>query len=82
MSHQYTAEKKVELPEKQHRRHRWIAMATYTVTEGEVLRVHVPGEQVILDETNLWDFQVGCIDCEQPYPIVKDRSCFAPEYQG
>ena len=78
----YGTDGRRELARKQPLHHRWIATASYTLSAEQAEAIYAPGNQVILDETNLWDLSVGCIDCEQPYPSVKDQKCRAPEYRG
>lgn len=64
------------LPEKKRGRHRFIAVASYTISD-EAARHETPA---ILDQENLWDVSVGCIDCEQPWTPDMKRFCDAPGY--
>ena len=77
----FTKEGERTLPRKQPLHHRWIAVVSYTLSPEQAEGVHEPGNKVLFDESNIWDIAVGCIDCEEPYPVVKDKRCRAPEYR-
>jgi hypothetical protein len=65
-----------EFPRKQGDRHRWVAIATFSVTN--------PGAQgpKLLDQNNLCYLAIGCYDCEEPWtPDIEHRPCPAPEAQ-
>lgn len=69
-----------DLPPKKKGRHRFIAIASF-VTSDEAIRKGYSGEeQAIFDSENLWDFNFGCIDCEQPWHVDMRKFCDAPEY--
>lgn len=59
-------------------RHRWIGMAAYVLDDDRAALGYEDGNQVVLRPADLWEFGVSCVDCEQPYPMVKDRPCPAP----
>jgi len=72
-----------QLPPKKPGRHRFVAIATYAISEENVQSMYVDdGNQVHLDHENLWDLSVGCIDCEQPMSKNLKKFCDAPEYEG
>jgi hypothetical protein len=63
------------LPPKVSDEHRWIAIASFTLTEGQA-RTLASGGQVNLAEHNRIAVQLGCADCEEEWP-AKGR-CSAP----
>lgn len=63
------------LPPKVSDEHRWIALATFTVTEGQA-RTLASGGVVNLAEHNRVAVQLGCADCEEEWP-ARGR-CSAP----
>jgi hypothetical protein len=64
------------LPDKPPGEHRWIAIASFTVTRPS----QVEGLQ-ILDRENLWHVGIGCVDCETPWtPEAERRPCPGPTY--
>lgn len=63
------------LPEKQPGIHRWVAMATYTLTDGQARMAGVSGARVNLDSKNRLGVDIGCVDCEEPYGAVKNVRC-------
>lgn len=56
-----------KLPPKTDGVHRWVAIATYTLTAGQAAACH-NSASVNLGPHNLVITHVGCIDCEQPWP--------------
>ncbi len=63
------------LPEKEEGRHRWIAIASYTLTDEEAKGAHV-GTDILLDANHLFTpVEVGCLDCEGRYKEVIDQPC-------
>lgn len=79
--HRYKGTPLAALPEKKTGRHRFIVIASYVVSHDTVNSLYDDSEQVILDQENLWDLSVGCIDCEQPYSKELKNYCDAPEYK-
>lgn len=69
------------LPEKEPGRHRWVLLASYTVTE-EAVFAEARGDGVTyLDHENRFATSLGCIDCEQPYPHIQPGShCPAADF--
>lgn len=55
------------LPEKRPGEHRWVAMTAHTLTHGQA-RLLDAGSVVNLDEANRVATDVGCVDCEEPWP--------------
>lgn len=72
---------KGRLPPKVAGEHRWVAMATFTLTQGQARMAGVAGARVNLDEKNRLGVELGCIDCEEPYGAVKDQRCEGDEYE-
>jgi hypothetical protein len=63
------------LPPKVSDEHRWIALATFTVTAGQA-RTLASGGAVNLAQHNRVAVQLGCADCEQEWPT--EGRCTAP----
>ncbi len=55
--------------------HRWVALASFTLTEGQA-RTLASGGAVKLGDHNRVSTTLGCIDCEGEWPI--DGRCSAP----
>lgn len=71
------------LPPKKTGRHRFVAIATYSLTVDEVEAIHDPERQrtVHLDHENFAFMTAGCIDCEMPWSAELKRFCEAPEWK-
>lgn len=75
---QHHASVRGELPPKQGRAHRWVAIVSYALTQGQAVSAH-EGNAVNLDEKNRLSVVVGCWDCEQEYPAGhRDCDTYAP----
>lgn len=61
------------LPPKGKGEHRYVAMATYTLTPGQARMAGVPDARVNLDASNRIGVDIGCLDCEKPYGQLKDE---------
>ena len=70
------------LPEKKKGRHRFIAMASFILSDEAAYGAYGGSDMdaPILDGENLWDLSVGCIDCEQPMSPDLKKYCDAPAY--
>lgn len=81
--HYNTAEvKKKQLPEKKPGRHRWVAIASFIISEEGAKAAHDPDTQSPhMDMENLWDVGIACIDCEEIYTPELRRFCEGPTYQ-
>lgn len=66
---------KGRLTDKQPGLHRWVAMATYALTDGQARMAAVPGTRVNMTLDNMIGADYGCVDCEQPYELVKNDRC-------
>lgn len=65
-----------KLPPKIAGQHRWIALASYTVTEGQAHDIVAgPDRSVALGPHNLVSVGLGCVDCEEQWPV--DGACAA-----
>lgn len=77
-----------QLPPKVPGSHRWVALASYVVTEAEVReemasRAGAAFTPTLLDNRNRWAFSIGCVDCGQQYPdVTPDDVCAAPGFDG
>jgi hypothetical protein len=58
------AEPQTTFPKKVMGQHRWMAMATYVLSEDEARKAQL-GEYVLLDPPHLASVMVGCLDCEE-----------------
>jgi len=79
--HKFTPQSFTQIPEKKRGRHRFIAIASYVVSHESAAKSVSGEEQMILDQENLWDLSIGCIDCERPYDKYLKNYCDAPEYK-
>jgi hypothetical protein len=61
-------------PAKEDGRHRWIAIASYTMTPNQAAAADA-GSTVTLDPSMLMAFAVGCLDCEGEYHEVRLDLC-------
>lgn len=68
------------LPPKQGTQHRWVAIATFTVTDDN-MAASFAGDDGILDHENLVNVTFGCIDCEEQYLSPRNAACSAPAWQ-
>ena len=74
----YEARKPKELPPKVPGRHRWIAIASYTMTVESVRVARDADIPKYLDQENLFMLAVGCYDCERQLgDIEPDSICMA-----
>lgn len=70
-----------QLPPKAVGKHRWVALASYVLTEAEVRSETASREggafkPTLLDNRNRWAFSIGCVDCGQQYPdVTPDTVC-------
>lgn len=64
-----------QLPPKEAGKHRWIVATSHTVTEQQAQHGASGTVDVYLDHENRLQIDLGCIDCEQPYLLVKDQPC-------
>ena len=55
------------LEDKRPGRHRFVAIATFSLSHESALEASKPGNSVMLDQENLLFVDIGCIDCEEPY---------------
>jgi hypothetical protein len=63
------------LPPKEPGRHRWIVVASYTLTDEEV-----GATTVVLDQAHLFSPpEVGCVDCERRYADCRTDPCEADD---
>lgn len=69
-----------KLPDKKVGRHRFIAIASFTITEEGAQAARQGDSPAILDHENLWDISIGCVDCEQPYAPDLKRYCPGPTF--
>ncbi len=60
-------------------RHRWMALATYVLSDEEARMAH-EGVPVLLDQPHLAAFHVGCLDCEQEYGEAVTKRCGSPGF--
>lgn len=60
-------------------RHRWIGLATYTLTDEQARLAH-EGGPVLFGIEMLAGFSIGCLDCEEPYEDVFMRRCQGAEF--
>lgn len=60
--------------------HRWVAIASYSITQEEAMNGH-EGVPVELTHGKLLSVDAGCIDCEQPFGD-HDPICSAKAYKG
>lgn len=54
------------LPPKIAGQHRWTAVVTYSVTNGEAA-AHAAGGALVLGDRNVFFLEVRCFDCDVPY---------------
>lgn len=62
------------LPDKEPARHRWIVIATYSITPSQASAAG-NGARVNLDHENRVGLHVGCLDCEGSYHLVRTEPC-------
>ena len=60
-------------------RHRWMALATYVLSDEEARMAH-EGVPVLLDQAHLGSFHIGCLDCEQEYGAAMTARCPAAAF--
>jgi len=77
----FTPQHFADLPEKKKGRHRFIAIASYVISHETAVKAIEGTGQAIMDQENIWDLSIGCIDCEQPYEIGMTKYCQGPEYK-
>lgn len=66
------------LPPKEPGRHRWVAVASYTLTDDEA--AGAAGTTVVLDTSRLFaPVQVGCLDCERRFQDARTEPCEADD---
>lgn len=71
-----------KLPDKKPGRHRWIAIATFIISEEGARSAHDPTtDSPHLDMENLWDIGIACIDSEEVYTPDIRRFCEGPTYE-
>ena len=70
------------LPPKKSGRHRFVAIATFAISEEAARGAELRTDPAILDHENLWSVNVGCIDCEEPWELTMKNFCDAAEYRG
>lgn len=78
---------KAEPPEKKPGQHRWIALASYVLSDEQAAAATDNTDTVLLDHENRMMTALSCIDCEMPYEAVRDQPCeaedeWAPEVPG
>lgn len=71
----------VQLPPKTAGEHRWIALATFTLTSGQASAA-AGGATVKLGPHNLVTQDIGCVDCEAPWPAPRHCSAAAAPEMG
>lgn len=68
-----------QLPPKEPGRHRWVALASYTLTDDEAAGA-VDGVAVRLDTAHLFSpVGIGCLDCERRYTDARAEPCEAED---
>jgi len=67
------------MPSKVPGRHRWIGIASHTLTDETARRAH-EGATVKFGVQTLIGFSIGCLDCEEPYEDVFTQRCRGPEF--
>lgn len=68
--HRFEAKPMKPLPPKEPGKHRWIAIASYVVSDvqaRDAMAVDIPK---FLDHESMFDIGIGCWDCEEPLPAV------------
>lgn len=73
--------KRRKLPQKQPGKHRWVVVASYTISEEQAEAAFIPGNRVMMDGSNLFHMGVGCYDCEGEYQYVKGQRCATPAWE-
>jgi hypothetical protein len=69
----------VSFPPKVSDEHRWVALASFTLTEGQA-RTLASGGHVKLADHNRVLTQLGCLDCEEAWPIEgRCKAAASPE---
>lgn len=71
LGHRQQALPKGRFPDKVPGKHRWMMLATYTVSAEALKLAHRPkvhDDSPILDTENLVSLMAGCIDCEEEWP--------------
>lgn len=80
-THSTTAVSDDHMPTKELGRHRWTAIACYSLTASQASAAD-NGAAVTLGPDMLVSFLVGCIDCEQPYETCRLDPCSAGDEWG
>lgn len=62
-----------DLPPKRWRVHRWVAIASFILSDEQAEASRHPGGKAAMDGSNLWSLSVGCIDCEKTYDEAAGR---------
>lgn len=76
------ADPKARLPKKERGKHRWIVLASFVISDEAAHAANEGGDQpAILDNENMWDISIGCIDCEEPYNMIRAIPCPAREWK-
>lgn len=71
-----------QLPDKEPGKHRWVLLCSYTVTEAAVRSEMSDGGPTYFDHENRFGTSLGCIDCEEQYPLIDpDTVCPASGYE-
>lgn len=68
---------------KESKRHRWIVVASYELSESQAKQATTPGmKPVNLDRVNRLGVDgPGCLDCEQTYAQAVGTSCTAEPFK-
>lgn len=69
--HQYEARGGAKLPDKQPGAHRWIATASWVITEPTAAAAHDVDTIKVMDHENLMYLGIGCWDCEAPLGVIE-----------
>ena len=82
MGDQYVGQefKYAHMPRKKKREHRWIGMATYTLTAEDATAVYDPSKDVYFNTSKLVQLVVACVDCEEAYKDAYNHPCLAEEF--
>lgn len=67
----YEAPKPKAIPPKKPGEHRWIAVGSWFVSDADVKNAYDPQYKTFLDSENMFNFGIGCWDCEEPLGVVE-----------
>jgi len=82
MVQQYANLRDQTLPDKIGTAHRWVVIATHNISESALMSNIKDGEEIHLDLENLFDINVGCIDCEEVFQVtLLGGKCSAPAWE-